>query len=549
VGEIGRILQVPPFLFLGIANGICGALYLLAVYGFLRRIVPRLALRAFVLFVLGGGLGGIAYVYAQAYGMTAEPWFEQYFERFAWYELIEGQHVAPSLLMTRLYYTLPLALGYLALNALIDTDRNYCTRHLLFTMFLLAIAGTLNMRVAPMIAGIGVLYLLLGSTQRWHTRWSMTLPWVLSAVIGMSLYWGVTQLHATYLTNVARVTQEVALLIPLITATFWYWLLAKPSAARAMIELPWWAWYLACSLTGYISAYCFLYIGYQVYYGNWWYGGGTSAALFVSDYALVGLGIGVFVGFFLRWTALRPGREFETWRAASDTPAPLDRTQAWIVIWALAAFALAVSATGGGWFMRFTPERFLVILGVPLSILAAAGVYVLPRWLGRTIYAICIACGITSIAVASAYFQGHAGRTPGADQPFDYLHYAHMTSEDARLLTRLPEGTVIAPPWSPIAFSEVLALRPNTIVVGGPGAMNIGNMPFARLQADVKAFFAVETDDKGRRNIARRYCLDYVYCPDTCPVSPILLREFQRSGWLKPLAATGDGRIYLVALE
>ena len=33
--------------------------------------------------------------------------------------------------------------------------------------------------------------------------------------------------------------------------------------------------------------------------------------------------------------------------------------------------ALAVSGFGQGWYMRFTPQRLMIFLGVPLSILAA----------------------------------------------------------------------------------------------------------------------------------------------------------------------------------
>lgn len=549
VGEIGRILKAPPFLFLGLINGLGVVLYLLAVYAFMRRIVPQLAVRAFVLFAVGGGVGGVAFVYCQAQGWVDLPWFQQYFERFAWYDLIEGQHVSPALLAPRFYYTLPLALGYMALNALVDTDRRFCPRHLFYTLFLVVVCGTLNARVAPMIAGIGVLYLLLGSAQHIATRAPLLLLWLLSTVFGVGLYVLVTQQHPTYLENVAQHTHEVALLIPLIFATFWLWPLAKPAAAKAMPGLPWWGWYLACGLTGYLSAYMILYLGYQAYYGNLWFGGDTSAAIAVSDWALLGIGAGVLVGFLLRWTLFRPGRALETWRGSDLAFAPLAKDQVWIVLWALGVMAIAISATGDGWLMRFTPERLLVILGVPLALLAAAGVHVLPPALGRTLYALCVSFGLVSLAVGASYFQGHAGHVPGTRQPFDYLHYAHMTQDDSHLLTRLPEGTVIAPPWSPIAFSEILALRPNTTVIGGPGAMNIGSAPFDYLQGDVAAFFAEETGDSARRTIAKRYCIEYVYCPDTAPITAATIRAFQHTPWLKPVAAAGEGRLYLVALE
>ena len=73
VGEIGRQLQIDEFLMLGLANAMGAALYLCAVYSFFRNVVPNIANRAFVLFAVGGGLGGVAYLASLAIDRRFEP--------------------------------------------------------------------------------------------------------------------------------------------------------------------------------------------------------------------------------------------------------------------------------------------------------------------------------------------------------------------------------------------------------------------------------------------------------------------------------------------
>ena len=103
------------------------------------------------------------FLMAWSTGSVNSPDFEQWFYRFAQYELIEGQHLAPALLMPRLYYTLPLALGFAALTALVETDWCRCPGHLFFTGFLLFITALLNLRLGPLFWAVGCVYLVAGS--------------------------------------------------------------------------------------------------------------------------------------------------------------------------------------------------------------------------------------------------------------------------------------------------------------------------------------------------------------------------------------------------
>ncbi len=96
---------------------------------------------------------------------------------------------------------------------------------------------------------------------------------------------------------------------------------------------------------------------------------------------------------------------------------------------------------------------------------------------------------------------------------YGYLDYSLIPVEDARLMEQLGEGVVLAPPWSPVAYSEVLSLRPNARVLGGPGAMNIGNLDFSELNAKVYEFFDPATPPRVRRHLIKTYCVEQVYFP------------------------------------
>ena len=108
LGLIARVLPLDPFLTHGLASGIGAAFYLWVVYRFLLTIAPRHAMSAFVLFALSGGPGGLIYLVAGLAGLNDHAAFDEYFHRFALYDLMEGPHFNPVLYFPRLYYTLSL---------------------------------------------------------------------------------------------------------------------------------------------------------------------------------------------------------------------------------------------------------------------------------------------------------------------------------------------------------------------------------------------------------------------------------------------------------
>ena len=532
VGEIGRMTGLTPFLFLGLANGVGGALLLWSVYRFLRRIAPKDAALAFYLYTLGGGLAGIAFLATWISGGVDAPGFEAWFTRFAQYELIEGQYLSPILLMPRLYYTLPMALGFAALTALVETDRCRCPGHLFFTCFLLLVTASINVRVAPLFWGAGAAYLLLGSGNDGRYRaWLAGCTFGVTA-LGGAIAIGVMSQHPSYTANVSSVARECALLLPLVYATVFFLpplalglrngVSAQPRVLRSVMM----------ALIAYLMAYAALYLAHQAWYGNWWRGGDRGAAILASDWALLALLPGTLLG--------------RLWKGQGTTQGPIHLR--WVTAWFLVLLALSVSATGQGWLLQFAPQRCLVLLGGPMALLAAAGLRMLPKRAARVCLVLMMGGGVLSQAVAALYFQGPLGRTPG-EGPFAYLHYEHMTEADARLLAQLPSGTVAVPPWSPIAFGEIVAHHGDYQVIGGPGAMNLGDQPFGPLQESVNRFFSSESSEVERRDFVAKWCVDYVYCPDTCPVDPAVLEGLRQLSWLEVVAEEGRGVVFQVINE
>jgi len=532
VGEIGRMTGLTPFMLLGIANGIGGALLLWSVYRFLRRIAPKDAALAFYLYTLGGGLAGIVFLATWLAGGVNAPSFETWFMRFAQYELIEGQYHSPILLMPRLYYTLPMALGFAALTALVETDWCRCSGHLFFTCFLLFFVACINVRVAPLVCGAGAAYLLLGSqNDRRYRAWLAGCTFGATA-LGGAIAIGVMGQHPSYTVNVSSVARECTLLFPLIYATILFWpplalglrngIGIQPRAMRCVMM----------ALIGYLVIYALLYLAHQAWYGNWWRGGDIRAALLASDWALLALLPGALLGW--KWYP----------RERPTTPSHLR----WIAAWFLVLLAISMSATGQGWLLQFAPQRCMVLLGVPMALLAAAGLRAMPKMAARACLALVIGGGVLSQAVAALYFQGPLGRTPG-EGPFAYLHYEYMSEADARLLAQLPSGTVAVLPWSPIAFGEIVAHQGDYQVIGGPGAMNLGDQRFGPLQEAVNRFFSVEASASERRDFLTKWCVDFVYCPDTCPVDEVVLEALRQLPRLEVVGEEGRGVVFRVKSE
>lgn len=178
VGLARWALGLDEFIALGIANGIGALLYLLAVFIFFREAAPRLANSAFLLFILAGGCGGVLYGLSLAMGWTSAPGFEDAFRRFAVYQLIEGAYIYPYLQISRLYYTIPLAMGFLGLTLFWRWLKgNGSQRGLWASGLLLFAACWINQRLGPLFWAAAICYSLSRNGRPWRQAWTGHAAW------------------------------------------------------------------------------------------------------------------------------------------------------------------------------------------------------------------------------------------------------------------------------------------------------------------------------------------------------------------------------------
>ncbi len=532
LGMAGHALHIPPFLFLGIANGLGVAFLLLAAYGLLRESVPRLSGLAFLIFALGGGVGGVLCVLTGVLGCHRSPSFPDYFLRYFVYDLNEGARFQPYLLMDRLYYTLPLGLGFLALAGAHRALRGASWRAWAGTCAAIFLAAFLNLRLGPMLLAVGMLMILTVPGIPRGRRCGLGAAFALAGVLGGGWAFSMLSGNGALSESVFRSLSGVMWLLPFASATLLYWLVVPWAITRGLDRLPRWARVCGYAALGYALTYIILYLLYQAYYGNWLHGGDTSAAIAVSDPALVGA-----VGGALYGLRHRPSRHVR----AYDAPG-------WFALWFLLFFAVSVSALGHGWFIQFMPQRGMVMLGLPLAVLCAAGLMRLQTRHPKQMYwltAGIVVCGVSSLLITwGIVYAPQGART--AQRAFPWTRCAFMHAADARLIERLRPGVALTPSLGDPLFGDVLALRPGMRVVYGNGTMDYSREVMPEVRARVARFFTAETPETFRQALIADWRVDFVFCPDTAPVPEAVLDELRRTPWLREIAAEGRGAVFEV---
>jgi len=338
-----------------------------------------------------------------------------------------------------------------------------------------------------------------------------------------------SRLHPTYSMNQFENVRESMWVSAFVSASLLHWAIVPREVKRSLRGLSYGPRTAALALTGYLVAFGILYAGYQLYYGNLWRIADTVVAVRISDWALVGAAAGGLLGL--------------AWRAESDE-APGERENAWAALWLLLFLAGAISAWGGGWYMRLVPRRLMVLLGLPICLLSAQGLQQIGatrRRLARVFIGVMVSAGACSVAVSALYFQGPLGHTPGKG-PFAYRHYEIMTEADARALKSLGPGRVLTPCYNPFTFAEVIALRNENPVAFGVGTFNHSDLRFVPMRKQVDAFFSDDRDSASRRSFVKEWDVDYVYCPDSCPVPKAVVAQLRSTPWLREVAAE-DGAV------
>ena len=524
LGLLKGLLPVHPFLLYGFANGLGMACFLWVVYRFLSVVVPRQATTAFVLFVLGGGPGGMLYLLTGLLGWHETPAFETWFFRFAVYDLMEGPHFNPVLYGPRLYYTLSLAGCLAALTSLITwtrVERSHLPWGGLVALFL---ASFLNARYGTFTSVLMLMYLLLEDTATAKRRFLAAVYFLLASGVGVRLAMILLQSNPAVVKNHVVVGNMAMWFSPFLLVAACPLMICAPyvyqrlPGAHRLLRI------LLSATLGYLLAYALGYLLYQGYYGNLLTGNDGTVAAAISDGALLGALLGMLWGSRIRGVA-----------------APAPAVPDWILLWFLSFTALSLSGFGQGWFLRFGPQRLQIFLWLPLAILAAQGLTRMSPARRKVAQGIVLGMGITSMGVALIAFQTSLGRH-NAEGPWPKLHAESMSTVDQRLLEHLGAGMVLAP----APASDVVVRQRRNPVVFGIGSFNLTDQAYPMLSATVATFLDTATSDATRRQIADTWCVDWVYLPHTWPVAEATRTTLDATPWLEAVAHEGRGAVYRV---
>jgi len=523
LGAVARLLHVDLFLFYGVVNGLGAFLYLWIVYRLLIQMLPRHAGRAFLLFALSGGPGGLLYLLTGFVGLHTHPAFETYFTRFALYELMEGPNLNPALYFPRLYYTLSLALCLGGLLQVIRALRTGRYRALALWCVPLMLGSFINARYAVFAGLLVMLCIAYARDTAWQSRIRLAALYAVPAGAGMAASYALMHTNPAVVDNHLQVANMAMWLSPFLAVAWLHLVLAARPMGRTLKAMRMPGRLLGCAGLCYLAAYTIGYGLYQLYYGNLLAGKDGSVAAAVSDPALLGALIGAGLAF------IRRGE-----RGEAPTPP-------WIALWLLGFLAVSLSGFGGGWFLRFGPQRLQVFLWLPLCIYAAVGLDRLPNRSRAVALAILLSCGITSVLVATFGFQGPLGRT-GARGPYVNSHAEIMSQADAAVLAALHEGTVLAP----APASDVVVRQHGNPVVFGIGSFNLTDRAYLTLRKTVDVFFHPACPPKDRRRIVDDWCVTYVYCPDTWPVDARVIEQLRSTMGLEEVASKDRAALFRV---
>lgn len=533
-GAMAHALHADYFLFYGVCNGIAAIVCYMSLYRFFRAAAPFVANSAFLLFALGGGVGGVLFFATAFAGLHESPHFESYFWRFAVYELVEGAHLFPVTYLGRSYYTLSLAACFSALTVLMHALRMRCSAHGMLAAIILFAGAFLNARFGLFTLGIAACYVTNRTLRGEKVPFNIGFPFIVGGAAGWLASWALMNTSSVMIRNHVDVGNMSMQFSPFVVTALWVLPLCLFDAYSRMRTMPVMPRMLTGAALGYLGAFALLFAAYQTYYGNWLIARDSVVASAISDWALAGAIPAALLSMSRR-------------RENHGTP------YAWITIWMLGFLCLAISAFGQGWFLRFGPQRLMVMLFPAMCISAALALQRIatgrPR-LARTYVAGVCGCGIVTIAVSAFCFQAPLGRKPNP-QAFDETQTAVITDADARLIDAIPpneEGLAWIPAvvMAPLPASDVVAMRRGNSVAFGIGTFNMSDQPYLPLRMINEMFFSDLIGDGARISILHTLRVHYVFCPDTWPVSEATQRALDRCEYLDPVAEAGRGKLYRV---
>ena len=532
IGAAGRMVGAPPFFVLSLANGLSLAFMLWAAWRLLAAAMPRLAPLAFALYTLAGGLGGAIYLVSAVLGWTGSPHFADAFYRHFMYELSEGAHLFPWLLAPRLYYSLPLGLGYLALALLIEASSARRWPPIAGAAAALAISAFFNARYAPVFGFLALAWLVIDTAPPRRFRLGAGAA-LCAGILAGSLPALVMMWSRPELIEVLRSRDQVACMwvTAFWSAAFFYLWLAPGSVLRALPRLPWALRIPGLMLLGYGVTFFLLIAAYYLYYGNLTRCYDGTAALHVSPWALWGAPLGLLV-------LLRKTKE-----------EPMEPALPWFALWFVLFYAMAISTLGADLPLRPASNRLQAVLGLPLAALGAEALRRMgrnrpraARWYASAM----LTCGVISMGVTWGVTHGPLGHGGLHDQ-FPWVRCAFMSEADGKMISHLETGVVLAPSLDSPLFGDVIVVtRPGTATVYGNPTLDYSRENMDRVRTEANNFFTPGAPEEARRALVDAWCVTQVYCPDTCPVATEVIEELRGLPWLRETKAEGAGAVFEV---
>jgi hypothetical protein len=194
------------------------------------------------------------------------------------------------------------------------------------------------------------------------------------------------------------------------------------------------------------------------------------------------------------------------------------------------------------------PQRFIVVLGLPLAILGAVGCQRLATKkarLAKVFGGTMVACGLCSIAVTWLVVHGPLGYQT-AQKYFPWTHFPFIAEADGKVLANVEDGVFLAPSLGHPVFGDVVALRPRARVVYGVGTMDYSHQVMPTLRSRVNAFYQPTATEAERVSLLEKWCVAYVYCPDTDPIDQETVAQFRSWSRLEEIASEGDAILFRV---
>jgi len=108
---------------------------------------------------------------------------------------------------------------------------------------------------------------------------------------------------------------------------------------------------------------------------------------------------------------------------------------------------------------------------------------------------------------------------------------------------------VLAPADHAPFFGDIASFRPGVRTVFGTATLDLSGLTALDVRKRVKTFFDPKTTNSERRVFVDRWCVNYIYCPDTTPVAPAVVKALRTASWLTKDASEGHAVLFRVDVD